>query len=269
MFSRNKYITVISFLIYHINTSVGFNMFSNRRTFLSNIVMMSKYNEIANFYVPNLYNNNYTAIESNSINSENKKIYINSQDNENTENDKKLIEIPREKRQKSNIYFTGPLTEESCFKLTETLLHYNNKLMTNTDLGNHINLYIQSPGGSLLPTLAVVDEIINLDIPVHTYIRGYAASAATLLSVVGKQRYIYNHSLFMIHGVKFGDENLISSYPELKDFNENAELFIEIIRSIYLDNSKIDEKTLNEMFFHDKWMTSQQALKYGLVDEIL
>ena len=92
MFSSNKYITVISFLFYHINTSVGFNMFSNRRTFLSNIVMMSKYNEIANFYVPNLYNNNYTSIESNSINSENKKIYINSQDNQNTENDKKLID---------------------------------------------------------------------------------------------------------------------------------------------------------------------------------
>lgn len=267
MFSVNKYIT-LSFLIYHINTSIGFNMFSNRRNFISNIVMMSKYNDIHNFYVPKTYDN-FSSIESNSINSENKKIYINSQDNENTENDKKSIKIPREKRQKSDIYFTGPLTEESCFKLTETLLHYNHQLMTNTDLGNHINLYIQSPGGSLLPTLAVVDEIINLDIPVYTYIRGYAASAATLLSVVGKQRYIFNHSLFMIHGVKFGDENLISSYPELKDFNENAELFIKTIKNIYLDNSNIDEKTLNEMFFHDKWMDSHQALKYGLVDEIL
>tara|TARA_Y100000768_G_scaffold385554_1_gene371899 strand:- start:770 stop:1486 length:717 start_codon:yes stop_codon:yes gene_type:complete len=238
-------------------------MFSNRRNFISNIVMMSNYNDINKFNVPKLYNHDFNSKESKIINLQDENI-------ENTENNK-LIELKRENKNKNknNIYLTGPLTEESCFKLTETLINYNNKLITNTDLGNHINLYIQSPGGSLLPTLAVVDEIINLNIPVHTYIRGYAASAATLLSVVGKQRYIYNHSLFMIHGVKFGDENLISSYPELKDFNENAELFIKIIKNIYLENSNIDEKTLNEMFFHDKWMDSHQALKYGLVDEIL
>ena len=275
MLSR-KFIVIT--ILSHINTSIGFNMFSNRRSFLQNIVMMSNYNnfdKLDNFFVPNinldnLNDNQYNVIDNiESINNENNNNENNNNNNNNNEIDQKQI-IPKKNQQfKNNIYFTGQLTEETCFKLSEALIQHKNKLIVNQDLGNHINLFIQSPGGSLLPTLALVDEIKNLEIPVHTYIRGYAASAATLLSVVGKQRYIYNHSLMMIHGVKFGDENVIQSYPDLKDLNHNADIFIDIIKDIYLSNSDIDEKTLNEMYYHDKWMNSHQALKYGLVDEIL
>jgi ATP-dependent Clp protease protease subunit len=168
----------------------------------------------------------------------------------------------------NNIYFTGSLNEETCFKLTEALINYKNLALTNQDFPNHINLYIQSPGGSLLPTLAVVDEIQNLGIPVHTYIRGYAASAATLLSVVGSRRFIYSHSLIMIHGVKISDSS-VSTLLDIKDLNKNIDLFMNIIKEIYMENTNINEDILENLFYHDIWMNSSLALEYGLVDEIL
>ena len=168
----------------------------------------------------------------------------------------------------NNIYFTGQFNEETCFKLTQALISHKNMALTNQDYPNHINLYIQSPGGSLLPTLAVVDEILNLGIPVHTYVRGYAASAATLISVAGSQRFMYNHSVMMIHGLKLNDQTS-SSLLDVKDLNSNVDVFMDIIKKIYLTYTNIDEKILDDYFYHDKWMNSTLALEYGLIDEIL
>lgn len=168
----------------------------------------------------------------------------------------------------NNIYFTGGLNEETCFKLTEALITHKNMALTNQDYPNHINLFIQSSGGALLPTLAVVDEIKNLGVPVHTYIRGYAASAATLLSVVGSQRFIYKNSLMMIHGVKISDSS-VSSLLDIKDLNTNVDVFMNLVKQIYMENTNINEDILEYLFYHDIWMNSTMALQYGLVDEIL
>tara|TARA_Y100000389_G_scaffold43576_1_gene38224 strand:- start:580 stop:1290 length:711 start_codon:yes stop_codon:yes gene_type:complete len=175
----------------------------------------------------------------------------------------------KKKLYRNNIYFTGELNDESCFKLSEAIVANNNKAMSDDKAENHINLYIQSKGGSLLPTLAVVDQIKNSPIPVHTYIRGYTASAATLLSVVGSKRFIYKHSLLMIHGLKFSNENTVSDLNELNDMNYNTNLMLSIIKDIYYENTNLNETDLEKMFLCDRWMSSQDALIYNIVDEII
>jgi ATP-dependent Clp protease protease subunit len=175
----------------------------------------------------------------------------------------------KKKLYRNNIYFTGELNDESCFKLSEAIVANNNKAMSDDKAENHINLYIQSKGGSLLPTLAVVDQIKNSPIPVHTYIRGYTASAATLLSVVGSKRFIYKHSLLMIHGLKFSNENTVSDLNELNDMNYNTNLMLSIIKDIYYENTNLNETDLEKMFLYDRWMSSHDALIYNIVDEII
>lgn len=173
-------------------------------------------------------------------------------------------------KKNNNFYLTGSINEQSCLHLGQSLIHYNDYLKSNSDneLQDHINLYIQSPGGSLLPTFGLVDEILNLDTPVYTYIKGYAASAATLISVVGNKRYMYKHSLMMIHSVKLGN-NSPENYLEVKDLNKNVDQFMNIIENIYLENSNISTKILREMFNHDCWIDSETALKYNLIDYII
>lgn len=168
----------------------------------------------------------------------------------------------------NNIYFTGHLNDETCFHLSEILLKLEHQAMTNQDFPNHINLYIQSNGGSVMSTLAVVDEIKNLNIPVNTIVRGYAASASTLLSVVGNERYIYKNSFMMIHGLQFNDVS-VSNIVDVKDLNFNVDLIMSKLRKLYLNHSNISSYILDGMFEHDIWMDAETALKYNLVDKII
>ena len=229
------------------------NNLLNRRVFISNTLAS---NELIN------------------LNANNKKILLLNDENDYNNDDKymdsslKILQRNNNNRVNNNIYFTGGLNDETCFKLTEALMHHRNQALSNDKYPPYINLFIQSPGGSLLPTLAVVDEIKNLGIPVYTYIRGYAASAATLLSVAGTQRFMYKHSLAMIHGVKLQEQE-VSSLMDIKDLNANVDTFMNIVKDIYLENTSIDEQLLEYLFYHDLWMNSTQALEYGLVDEII
>ena len=136
---------------------------------------------------------------------------------------------------------------------------YNNKI-------NPIHLHIQSYGGSLLDTFPVVDTIERSDVPIYTYIDGYAASAATLISVCGSKRYIGQNSIMLIHQLSTSSGG---KYEELMDDKKNMDTFMKIIRDIYLRKSKLNYDNLSDILKHDWWLSSKEAINYGLVDEII
>jgi ATP-dependent Clp protease protease subunit len=85
---------------------------------------------------------------------------------------------------------------------------------------------------------------------------------------MGSKRYMYNHSLMMIHGVKLnGYES--HTLNDVKDLNDNVNLFMETIKNIYMENSNITEEQLEKFFLKDKWISASEALSYGLIDEII
>ena len=224
-----KYIIFLLLFLNNIKINDGFNININRRNLFKKTLLMSS--------------------------------NINFQNNQEEEEEATIGRID------NDIYLTGSLNDNSCLKLTQTLIGYK-KYIKNKEVDiDKINLYIQSPGGSLFSTLGLIDEIKNYDIPINTYIKGYAASAATLLSVVGKERYMYNHSLLMIHGVKLSGS--VNTLTDVRDLNDNVELYMDIIKNIYLENSNMKEEELEYYFIRDKWMTAKQALHYGLIDKIL
>ena len=170
----------------------------------------------------------------------------------------------------NSLFFDSPVTEESSIALEQQLLHLNKlnlqlKKHHNIDNGP-IHLHIRSFGGSLFHTLYLIDLIKNLDTPVYTYIDGFAASAATLLSVVGKKRFITKHSIMLIHQLSSGASG---KYSELKDEEQNIDMLMDMIVEVYLEHTKIDKMTLNNLLKHDWWLDSARCLKLGLVDEII
>tara|TARA_Y100000996_G_C22532765_1_gene647159 strand:+ start:835 stop:1572 length:738 start_codon:yes stop_codon:yes gene_type:complete len=223
-----------------------FNLEINRRNFIKQSV----------YSCSNLYLSGNKLLENKSLDDDN---------NDTDDDDETNINYSNSK---NGIYLTGPLTSETCVDLTNALINIKKQLLFNTNNNNNINFFIQSPGGLLLPTLALVDEIKNMEIPIHTYIRGYAASAATLLSVVGKKRYMYKHSIMMIHGIKLNGQES-NTYNDVIDLNDNVNLFMSILKNIYLENSNISESKLEEFFLRDKWISANEALSYGLIDEII
>ena len=162
---------------------------------------------------------------------------------------------------KNNIYFSGSLTDESIFAITSNLINIQNN--DNTE----INLHIKSQGGSLLPSLGLVDMIRTSDIPINTYIDGYAASAATLISIVGANRLMNKHGVMLIHQLKMGAE--YSKYNEIKDYAENSDTLMNIIKDLYLEYSNLDKKKLNYLLDHDLWLNSTICKEYGLIDIII
>lgn len=174
------------------------------------------------------------------------------------------------KMERNNIYLYGPITDESCTELKNKLndLDFNGRLfkLEYNKEPPPINLHIKSYGGSLMDTLYVVDLIENLDTEVNTYVDGYCASAATLLSVVGKNRYMSANSLILIHQLYSGYEG---KYEELSDSMINTNNLMKKIKKIYLKHTNIKENELNEILKHDLWLDAETSLKYGLVDKII
>ena len=120
-------------------------------------------------------------------------------------------------------------------------------------------------GGSLMDTWYIMDLLKNLDHPVYTYIDGYAASAATLISVMGEKRFISPHSFMLIHQLSSGSSG---TFSEMDDSMQNNIKFMETIRKIYLTRTLLKEKELNEILKKDLWLDAETCKKYGLIDEI-
>jgi ATP-dependent protease ClpP protease subunit len=171
----------------------------------------------------------------------------------------------------NDIYFYGPITSESCKELNDILLTLDNdlkKFSINYDISPPpINLHIQSEGGSLMNTFYTIDLIESLKTPVNTYVDGYVASAGSLLSVVGKKRYMTKNSFIMIHQLSSTAGE--GKFKDLDDNMDNLNKFMETICNLYLKKTKIPKDKLDDILEHDLWMNSKECLEYGLVDEIL
>ena len=171
---------------------------------------------------------------------------------------------------KNNIYLYGGITPESCEMLKNQLneMNYNGKIFKTTYNSEPppINLHIQSGGGALMPTFYIVDLIESMETPVHTYVDGYAASAASLISVVGQKRFMSKNSMILIHQLSSGSKG---KYNEIEDDKQNMDLMMRKLREIYMRKTLIPLSKLNDILSRDLWMDAETCKKLGLVDEII
>jgi ATP-dependent protease ClpP protease subunit len=139
-----------------------------------------------------------------------------------------------------------------------------------TDLGlpsvPPIHLHINSGGGCAFSGLAGAGHILGSEIPVYTYVEGSAASAATIMSCVGAQRFITEHSFMLIHQISTG---VWGTYENLVDEKESMDALMAQLESIYLKNTKMKKKDLKDLLSRDLWMNAEMCLQKGLVDEII
>jgi ATP-dependent protease ClpP protease subunit len=170
----------------------------------------------------------------------------------------------------NNIYFYGAVSESSTLqlktKLEELDLHSQLTAIQYKTDPYPIHLHIQSYGGSLLHTFYIMDIIKTLKTPVYTYIDGFAASAATLMSVCGKRRFMTESSIMLVHQLSSGASG---KFEEIKNEYSNLVEFMEIIKKTYLNNSNISSDNLDALLKQDLWLNSAKSLEYGFIDEII
>ena len=173
-------------------------------------------------------------------------------------------------RVENELYFYSEIYRDSVLTLNKEIKSLNNDLsyksIVTKNLPADIFLYIQSYGGSIFSGLSVMDNILSSKININTIIDGCAASAATLISVVGHKRYIKKHSYILIHQLS---SIFWGNYEQLKDDMENSHKFMKVIKDVYKKHTKIPMKKLDEILKHDLWLDAEESLYYGLVDYIL
>ena len=177
----------------------------------------------------------------------------------------------------NHIYFYDEVNTKSILILTKYIKAINTKLLLfktdmeikyNTQIDLEIYIHINSYGGYITDALSGVDAIRNSKIPITTIVEGAAASAATLLSIVGKKRQMTRNSSMLIHQLSGASEG---TYEHMKDELVNCTYLEDICNKIYLENTKkkLKKKILDETLKHDLWWDANKCLHYGLVDEII
>jgi ATP-dependent Clp protease protease subunit len=131
-----------------------------------------------------------------------------------------------------------------------------------------IHFYINSPGGSVYAGLAIYDAIQLIKCDVSTTCIGMAASMGAILLAGGTKgkRYILPNSRTMIHQVSSGFRGTV------KDINVQAKetnLLMDSLMNILSCHTGKDIETVRDDCDRDCWMSAEEALAYGLVDEIL
>jgi ATP-dependent Clp protease protease subunit len=131
-----------------------------------------------------------------------------------------------------------------------------------------ITMHVDSPGGSVLAGLGMVDVMRYINSDVATINTGMAASMGSILLSSGTKgkRSSLNFSKVMIHQVSSGasghvEDNRISQME--------SEKYNYILFKMLAENSGRDFDYVLESARRDKWLNSQEALDFGFIDEII
>jgi len=140
--------------------------------------------------------------------------------------------------------------------------------LQSTDPKRDIQMFINSPGGSVIAGLGIYDTMQYVAPDVSTICTGLAASMGAVLLCAGTKgkRTCLEHSRVMIHQPSGGMQGQFS------DMEITYKLIKDLRGELYNIMAKATGKTFDDIekdSDRDNWMTAKEALKYGLVDEVL
>lgn len=129
-----------------------------------------------------------------------------------------------------------------------------------------IQMYINSPGGYVKDGLMIYDTMRSIKAPVHTICTGQAASMAAVILAGGDLRSALPNSEIMIHqpmGGAYGQSTEVMIAAKWMEKIHNK------LAKILADHTGKTIKQITRDIDRDNWMDPEEALKYGLIDEVL
>lgn len=165
---------------------------------------------------------------------------------------------------KDRIIFLGGQIEDTMANLIIAQLLF----LQSEDSKKEISLYINSPGGSVTSTLAIVDTMKFIKPDVSTFCVGIAASGAALVLSAGAKgrRFILKNAEVMIHQPIGGAEG------QATDIAITAKHILktrENLNKMLAENTGQSLSKIDADVERDFFMTADEAKKYGIVDKIL
>ena len=162
------------------------------------------------------------------------------------------------------IIFLGTDVNDYTANVIQAQLLY----LDSADPGKDVSIYINSPGGSVYAGLGIYDTMQYISSDVATICTGMAASMAAVLLVAGEKgkRFALRHSRVMIHQPMGGAQGQASDIEITA--REIKKLKSELYNIIAEHSGQPFEKVERDSD-RDYWMTSAEALEYGMIDRVL
>jgi ATP-dependent Clp protease protease subunit len=161
------------------------------------------------------------------------------------------------------VFLGGTVTDDLANVITAQLL-----FLESEDPEREVNMYINSPGGSVTAGLAIFDTMQFVKPPVSTLCVGQAASMGSFLLSAGAKgrRYALPHSRILIHQLSGGFEGQAADIEiQAREALRQKEILNELLARHTGKSIKQIEKDTDR----DNFMSAAQAVEYGLIDEVI
>jgi ATP-dependent Clp protease protease subunit len=165
---------------------------------------------------------------------------------------------------KERIVFLGSAINDQVANLIVAQLLF----LDREDPDKEISLYINSPGGTIYHGLAIYDTIQMLRAPVATIAVGVTASMGTMLLAAGTKgmRYALPHATIHMHPAGGGAQGYA---PDVEIQYKELQRIQHLLHELLSKHTGQTVKKIADDFERDRWMVAEDAVEYGLIDEVL
>ncbi|MCL6456500.1 MAG: Clp protease ClpP [Gorillibacterium sp.] len=178
---------------------------------------------------------------------------------------KKFWEFRASKTKNSaELLLYGPISEESWWGDEVTPKQFADELKSLGDV-SELTVRINSGGGDVFAGQAIHSLLRSHQAKVTVYVDGLAASIASVIAMAGDTVVMPRNAMMMIHNpwtIGWGNAN------DFRRIADDLDKIRESIIAAYQDKSSIEREKLIELLDAETWLTAEEALEYGLVDEI-
>jgi len=165
---------------------------------------------------------------------------------------------------RDRIIFIGtPINDQVANLVVAQLLYLQSE-----DPEQPISLYINCPGGVIYHGLAIYDTMRHVKAPVHTYAVGVTASMGTVLLASGDagHRYALPHATVHMHPAGGSAQGYA---PDVEIQYKELKRVEDLLHRLLSDHTGQPVDQISADFERDRFMTAEEAVAYGLVDQVL
>ncbi|ABN45113.1 ATP-dependent Clp protease, proteolytic subunit, putative [Streptococcus sanguinis SK36] len=163
------------------------------------------------------------------------------------------------------IMLTGPVEDNMANSIIAQLLFLDAQ-----DNTKDIYLYVNTPGGSVSAGLAIVDTMNFIKSDVQTIVMGVAASMGTIIASSGAKgkRFMLPNAEYLIHQ-PMGGAGSGTQQTDMAIVAEHLLRTRNTLEKILAENSGKSVEQIHKDAERDYWMSAQETLEYGFIDEIM
>lgn len=166
-------------------------------------------------------------------------------------------------KDKAELYIYGEIVSDKWYDDEVSATDFKNELAQHK--GKDLDIYINSPGGSVWEAQAIVSMLQRHDGVKTAYIDGLAASAASFIALACDKVYIPKNAYLMIHkawGMSWGNADELRKQAEMLDKVDEG------ILAIYMTKAKVSEEEMKKLVADESWFTGAEAIEVFEIDAV-